>query len=727
MRTTVEAPVSRWMTFTMLPNGSSRCAAVCAHMSYGSPLAVGLPWKSWPYQDASPVCVKPTGPRVISRPVAQPTTPSKPARERTSGARIANDSLRSISRRRRTHPAHLPGEWRFSYTRREMAVTVPTSAAAGSRPPSNHWADRAAERIIRQRGDRERYVVASGVAPSGSVHFGHLREVMSTELVARALRDRGKQVRFIYSWDDYDVFRKVPVNLPRQDELARHLRKPVVDVPDPFGAADSYAAGFEHSLEQVLPRLGIAPEYLYQAQRYRACRYADGVRTALASRAKIREILNRHRERPLSDDYWPITVYSERDGTDDTTVLDWDGADIVTYRDVDGTERQLDLTRSGAAKLLWRVDWPMRWAHEGVDCEPAGKDHHTAGGSFDTGGPIAREVYDYEPPVTFLFGDVGVKGGAGRISSSAGNAVTIKQVLEVYQPEVVRYLYAGTRPNAEFVISFDLDALKIYEDYDQAERIYYGAAEVGARRRARDSRIYEFSQVAAPSPAMPPQVPFRHLCNLIQIRDGDVAATLAALEEELGLTGDEHADARRRLAARAHGAAAWLAEYAPPAMRFRLRRADQPAPELASAEERALGVLYEELAHLERHDGASLANRIYAIAEQAGVEARALFKAAYRVSARRRARAAAGRLHPAQRTRAHRPAAGAVRRPSLHGCWRRGGRSDVVVTRPAGGLAGCPTSSRGLPSHRGYELRRGVAAAVSRPGNGFIVGPRGVR
>ena len=312
-------------------------------------------------------------------------------------------------------------------------------------------------------------------------------------------------------------------------------------------------------------------------------------------------------------------------------MLDWDGADIVTYRDVDGTERQLDLTRSGAAKLLWRVDWPMRWAFEQVDFEPAGKDHLTAGGSFDTGGPIAREVYGHEPPVTFLYGDVGVKGGAGRISSSAGNAVTIEQVLAVYQPEVVRYLYAGTRPSAEFVISFDLDVLKVYEDYDQAERIYYGTAEVGARRRAREGRVYELSQVAAPAPSMPPQVPFRHLCNLIQVRDGDVAATVAALAEELGLTGDEHGDARRRLQARARGAATWLAEYAPPAMRFRLRRADQPAPEVAPAEGRALGALYEELEHMERHDGASLANRIYAVAEQEGLAARALFKAAYRV------------------------------------------------------------------------------------------------
>ena len=277
------------------------------------------------------------------------------------------------------------------YTRREMPQATTPALHAG------HWADVTAERIIRQRGDRECYVVASGVAPSGVVHLGHLREVISAELVARALRDRGRRVRFIYSWDDYDVFRKVPANLPRQAELARHLRKPVVAVPDPYGAAPNYAAGFERSLEQVLPRLGIRPEYRYQAEHYRAARYAAGIRQALAQRAAIRAILDRHRDTPLPEDYWPITIYSGLDGTDNTAVLDWDGADTVTYRDVDGAEKQVDLARSGAVKLLWRIDWPMRWAYEGVDCEPAGKDHHSAGGSFDTGGPIAREVYGCSP------------------------------------------------------------------------------------------------------------------------------------------------------------------------------------------------------------------------------------------------------------------------------------------------------------------------------------------
>src|SRR3989338_4306117 len=106
---------------------------------------------------------------------------------------------------------------------------------------SVHWADRAAERIIREKGDKGQYTIAAGITPSGIVHIGNFREIITAHLIERALKDRKKKVRFIYSWDDYDVFRKVPVNLPNQEELKKHLRKPVSAVPDPFGCHESYA------------------------------------------------------------------------------------------------------------------------------------------------------------------------------------------------------------------------------------------------------------------------------------------------------------------------------------------------------------------------------------------------------------------------------------------------------------------------------------------------------
>ncbi|MDR3146796.1 MAG: class I tRNA ligase family protein, partial [Treponema sp.] len=115
-----------------------------------------------------------------------------------------------------------------------------------------HWADEAADKIIREKGDKDGYTCASGITPSGTVHIGNFREIISTDLVVRALRDRGKQVRFIYSWDDYDVFRKVPLNMPGREELETCLRLPITMVPDPWGRDPSYARHHEVDVETML-------------------------------------------------------------------------------------------------------------------------------------------------------------------------------------------------------------------------------------------------------------------------------------------------------------------------------------------------------------------------------------------------------------------------------------------------------------------------------------------
>src|SRR5687768_9224339 len=174
-----------------------------------------------------------------------------------------------------------------------------------------HWADFAAERTLRAHPDAKRIVVAAGITPSGVVHVGNFREVMTVDLVARALRDRGADVRFIYSWDDFDVFRKVPAGMPQAEMLKENLGRSIADVPDPYGETDSYASHNIHEFEQSLAPLGIVPEFIRQSKRYRAGAYAEGIRKALANTAKIREILNRARGETtatslVKDDWLPL-------------------------------------------------------------------------------------------------------------------------------------------------------------------------------------------------------------------------------------------------------------------------------------------------------------------------------------------------------------------------------------------------------------------------------------
>jgi lysyl-tRNA synthetase class 1 len=495
-----------------------------------------------------------------------------------------------------------------------------------------HWADETADKIIREKGDKELYTCASGITPSGTVHVGNFREIISVDLVARALRGRGKKVRFIYSWDDYDVFRKVPENMPDPEALKKFLRFPITEAPDPWGRDESYARHHEVDVESVLPVVGIHPEYLYQAQKYRASTYAEGIRTALGKREVLRAALDKFRdeEHKIEGDWWPVSVFCTKCRHDETDIAGWDGEWAVSYRcRACGNTETLDLRTTGDVKLGWRVDWPMRWAFEKVDFEPAGKDHHSQGGSFDTSRLVCKEVYGYDAPVTFRYDFIGIKGNPGKMSSSKGKVVDLHTLLKVYTPELVRYLFAGTRPNTEFTISFDLDVIKIYEDYDRTERIAFGLDKAKDERVfASEKRIYELSQVDAETPfearPLPYQAPFRHFCSLIQIADGDVQKAVDGLP---GITEEQ----KPRLLARGTCALYWIDECAPDEFRFRLRPAGEIAAGLPDAEKKAVAALRDRvIARIEAYpDDKTCAQAIYDTAAELGIDGKALFRAAY--------------------------------------------------------------------------------------------------
>lgn len=492
---------------------------------------------------------------------------------------------------------------------------------------SVHWADQTADKIIAQWGDKELYTCASGITPSGTVHVGNFREMISVELVVRALRGKGKQVRFIYSWDDYDVFRKVPLNMPKPELLEDYLRFPITMVPDPWDRDASYARHHEVDVESVLPEVGIHPEFLYQAERYRAGTYAEGMRRALEMKEHLKTILDKYRDEDhkIQGEWWPVSVFCSACNKDTTEVEGWDGDWGLSYHcDSCGHRETGDMRTLKGAKLVWRVDWPMRWNFEKVDFEPAGKDHHSQGGSFDTSKHVVEEVYGRKPPVTFRYDFIGIKGSPGKMSSSKGKVVDLPDLLRVYQPELVRYLFAGTRPNTEFVISFDLDVIKIYEDYDKTERIYWGAEKAkDAEAEARERRIYELSQVGDVPSKAPYQVPFRHLCSLLLIHQGDVDRVLEALP---GLEESQ----REGVRSRARRAWYWVNECAPEEFRFKVRQPGETA-ELSELETAAVRALRDEVVcRLEEFsDEKRVAEAIYAAAEKAGTDGKTLFRAAY--------------------------------------------------------------------------------------------------
>ena len=69
-----------------------------------------------------------------------------------------------------------------------------------------HWADHTAQRL-RDRGGPQ--VSCSGITPSGEFHIGHLREILSAEMIHRACLDGGLESDYVFIVDSMDPLRRV--------------------------------------------------------------------------------------------------------------------------------------------------------------------------------------------------------------------------------------------------------------------------------------------------------------------------------------------------------------------------------------------------------------------------------------------------------------------------------------------------------------------------------------
>jgi lysyl-tRNA synthetase class 1 len=90
-----------------------------------------------------------------------------------------------------------------------------------------HWSEEIAEKIIKRNPDKEEYVCAAGISPSGSIHIGNFRDIATSYFVVRALEKRNKKAKLLLSWDDFDRLRKVPSNIAKvTTNFEENLGKP---------------------------------------------------------------------------------------------------------------------------------------------------------------------------------------------------------------------------------------------------------------------------------------------------------------------------------------------------------------------------------------------------------------------------------------------------------------------------------------------------------------------
>jgi lysyl-tRNA synthetase class 1 len=459
------------------------------------------------------------------------------------------------------------------------------------------WVSRFADEVISEaerRAPGKTIVCASGLSPSGPIHLGNLREVMTPHLVADEIRRRGLECRHLLSWDDYDRFRRVPAGI--DPSWAEHIGKPLTSVPAPPGSAyANWAEHFKAPLVTALAELGVEYDPISQTEQYTSGVYREQILTAVRERARIDAVLSRYRlkqtpeaEQAAADDYFPYKPYCDLCGRDLTTVTNYDDETTeLAYTCECGFGETVRLAEHDRGKLVWKVDWPMRWAHEGVIFEPSGVDHHSPGSAWIVGGQLVGEVFGGQQPIGPMYAFVGITGMA-KMSSSKGGVPIPADALEIMEAPLLRWLYARRKPAQSFKIAFDQEIQRLYDEWDSLGRKVAAGqaqpAELAAYNRA-------VSTAAGPLPATPHPVAYRTLASVVDITTGHAEQTLRILRDLDGVRTLDEAGPRLGRAQR------WVELHLPADQRTRVRESpDQELLDsLGPAEHEALRLLADGL------------------------------------------------------------------------------------------------------------------------------------
>jgi len=398
-----------------------------------------------------------------------------------------------------------------------------------------HWAYKIAEKLIENNPDKRKFVCAAGITPSGKVHIGNFRDIIISELVYRALKDKGYEAELIFSWDDFDRLRKVPQGVPQT--FLKYLGMPLSEIPDSYGCHESWAKHFESEFEELMPELGIKARFIYQSQMYNENKYYEGIKIALQNRKEIAEILGKFRTQGMSEQeiesYFPLQVYCRKCRKSTTTrIINYDEKNKIEYKCKCGHHEIVDISKENIGKLSWKIDWPMRWWYEKVDFEPGGADHATSGGSFDVAKTIAKEIYGIEPPLFQGYGFVGIEGIA-KMSSSKGDVITPRQILRIYEPELLRWIFVRSSPEKFITLFFKSQIVRQYDEFDNAIRKFYE----GELSRV-EKREIELSCIFPKHFPKKDRSPFRQIASFGQVVQGNLEE-LKKLYKRIGLEYDD--------------------------------------------------------------------------------------------------------------------------------------------------------------------------------------------
>ncbi|OGV90613.1 lysine--tRNA ligase [Microgenomates group bacterium RIFCSPLOWO2_01_FULL_46_13] len=490
------------------------------------------------------------------------------------------------------------------------------------------WADEFAQTII-DSGKHRPYWVDDMKTPSGRVHIGSVRAVVTHELIYRALKDRGVSVTFSYVLEDHDPMDGLPVYLD-QKKFTPHLGRPLFQIPSPDSGYASFGRRWGEEYKEIFNSIGVHPKVIWGSELYLSGRMNGVVKECLDKASVIRDIYIELYGKNAKPKGWiPFSVVCEKCGKLSTTmVTGWDGDRVAYECKINAVDWTKGCGYRGktspfsnkvryAGKLPWKVEWACKWKVIGVTIEGAGKDHMSQGGSHDISKQVSKRVINY--PVPFYFSHEFFLTGGRKMSSSRGIGSSAKEVAEIIPPYLIRFMITRVRYNR--AINFDPEGNTIpdlFDAYDEVAVSYW---------RGKDkklARIFELSQIEGKPPAEHFLPRFRDVAYYLQ----DPKVNL--IDQFEAVKGSELTDWEKQvLNERGRYAKIWLERYASSEKVFQItKKVPKEAADLTSEQRQYLGEVAKLLGK-EWSAAEDLQQALYEKAKERGLSGKNAFTAIY--------------------------------------------------------------------------------------------------
>jgi lysyl-tRNA synthetase, class I len=487
-------------------------------------------------------------------------------------------------------------------------------------PKYRAWPFKEAQQIIDKRKPRaDRPVLfETGFGPSGLPHIGTFAEVARTTWVRHAYEHlTGQPTRLLAFSDDMDGLRKVPLNLPQPEMLARNLGKPLHAIPDPHGECESYSGYMNDRLRRFLDAYEFDYEFQSSREAYAGGVFDEGLQILLERVEQVRALILPTLGEAKRADWSPFfPICPECGSVYATRVTGYHGArgalDFVCdgqVGEVSGCGASGELAIGGGqVKVGWKVDWALRWFTYEVDYEMYGKDLID---SARLSGRILR-LMGKQPPVGLTY-ELFLDEEGRKISKSVGRGLTV-DAWTTYAPLESLLYFIYQNPKRAKRLFWDV-VPKCVDDYLGALRRFPQVAD--AERPEQD--VWHLGDRGEGVPAYNAQVDYSAVTNLIAAMGTDSIELLIGYLERYDASAADYHDVVQGLVEKGLN---YYRDFVLPNMVFRSPDQDERA---------ALQALSEQLAAADPSDEEVLQAIPFDTARAVGLEPKALFRSFYEV------------------------------------------------------------------------------------------------